>query len=74
MHSKIYGGRNNRNSGSSESDNGGSKEITLDPSEFNILESEMDSTSPSNSRQLSRNMAADISRNMAMVSTTLNAH
>ena len=43
MHAKIYGGRNNRNSGSSESSNGNSKEITVDPSLFNILESEMDS-------------------------------
>ena len=32
MHAKIFGGRNNRNSGSSESSNDGSKEITVDPS------------------------------------------
>ena len=56
MHANIFGGRNNRNSGSSESSNGASKEITIDPSEFNILESEMDSTSPSNGRQPSKNM------------------
>ena len=43
MHSRIYGGRNNRNSGSSESTNGDRKnEITIDPSFFEQLETDCD--------------------------------